>query len=68
MFSWIYAIYAYALNVNPDVGTIYGGLYSLGCQLPCVSSFKKLACLLHVDTTLAILHLSMLYLLNGEIE
>ena len=68
MFSWIYAIYAYALNVNPDVDAIYGGLYSLGCQLPCVSSFEKLACLLHVDTTLAILHLSMLYLLNGEIE
>jgi hypothetical protein len=33
-----------------------------------LAAFKKLACLLHVGTTIAILHLSMLYLFNGEIE
>jgi hypothetical protein len=33
-----------------------------------LAALKKLACLLHVDTTIAILHLSILYLFNGEIE
>ena len=46
MFLWIYAIYAYVLNVNPDVDVMSGGLYSLGCKLHAVSSLKLIGLLI----------------------